>query len=100
MDRHYPFLSVDHYVIMPDHVHLLISVRESGASGTPPPTRANETIPRFVSTLKRFTDKSCGEKLWQRSYYDHVIRNDEDYRETWQYLENNPARWAEKHGLV
>ena len=34
-------------------------------------------------------------KLWQRSYYDHAIRNDADYLRTWQYIHDNPARWAE-----
>ena len=32
-------------------------------------------------------------KLWQKSYYDHVIRNQQDYDETWQYIENNPSKW-------
>lgn len=33
--------------------------------------------------------------LWQRSYYDHVIRNEQDYLRIWQYIDNNPAGWAE-----
>ena len=36
-------------------------------------------------------------KLWQKSYYDHVIRNQQDYDETWQYIENNPTRWMLIH---
>ena len=38
-------------------------------------------------------------KLWQRGYYEHVIRNEQDYRETWEYIDGNPARWLDKHGL-
>ena len=34
-------------------------------------------------------------KLWQRGYHDHVIRNEEDYRSIWEYIDNNPARWTE-----
>ena len=40
-------------------------------------------------------DKTPGRKLWQRSYYDHVIRNEADYLRIWQYIDENPAKWAE-----
>jgi len=95
IDRQYDFISVEKYVIMPNHIHLLISVTDDGASGTPPPTRANALVPRIVSTLKRFSNKACGVSLWQRSYHEHVVRNKRDYLEIWQYIDNNPARWAE-----
>ena len=36
-----------------------------------------------------------GWKLWQRSYFDHIIRNEEDYLRIWQYIDTNPAQWAE-----
>ena len=66
---------------------------EDGPSGTPAPT--NETLPKLISTFKRFTNHKCGVPLWQRSYHEHVIRNEKDYQEIWEYIENNPARWAE-----
>ena len=93
IDQQYPNISMDKYVIMPNHLHLLIQLHAPGSSGTPTPT--NETIPALISTLKRLTNRKTGEKLWQRSYYDHVIRNETDYREIWQYIGANPARWAE-----
>lgn len=34
-------------------------------------------------------------ELWQRSYHDHIIRGEEDYRDVWQYIDGNPARWRE-----
>ena len=37
----------------------------------------------------------CGVKLWQRSYHEHVIRNEHDYREIWEYIENDPEKRAE-----
>jgi REP element-mobilizing transposase RayT len=92
-------LYVDKYVIMPDHIHMILFVE--GCGGPPrasAPTAA--AIPNAVSAFKRLVNRELGTNIWQRSYYDHVIRNEQDYRETWQYLENNPARWAEKHGLV
>ena len=95
MDTFYNNITVDKYVIMPNHIHLLLRVEESGRSGTPVPTNANSIIVRFVSTLKRFCNKACGENIWQSRYYDHIIRNEQDYDEIWQYIENNPAKWEE-----
>ena len=34
-------------------------------------------------------------QVWQRSFYDHIIRNEDDYRTIWEYIENNPAKWTE-----
>ena len=48
-----------------------------------------------MSTFKRFVNRQCEEKLWQRSFYDHVIRNEKDYKEIAEYIQANPARWAE-----
>ena len=97
LDSFYNDVSVDKYAIMPDHIHLLITV-SSGQSRTPVPTEINNrnsVISRFVSTLKRFCNKEYGENIWQPRYYDHVIRNQEDYNEAWEYIENNPIKWIE-----
>ena len=93
----YEDISLLNHVIMPNHIHLLLHL-ENGPSGTPAPThgqRANDAIPAFVSTLKRMTNKTCGQNLWQRGYHDHIVRNDADYLRIWQYIETNPAKWAE-----
>ena len=91
MEDHYPYISVDSYVIMPNHIHLIVRITEAGPSGAMAPTRA--VIPSFVSTLKGLTVRRCGEKLWQRSFYDHIIRNDDDCRQIAEYIAANPARW-------
>ena len=89
---------VHNWVIMPNHVHILISVTNEGmvargVSGVSRPTEA--IIPRFVSSLKRFTNKKSGLDLWQVSYYDHIIRDEEDFLRRWQYIDNNPYAWLE-----
>ena len=95
----YSHISVDQYVIMPDHIHMLLSVRD-GQSRTPAPTgekridNANSVMSQFVSTFKRFCNKEYGENIWQSRFYDHVIRNQQDYDEIWEYIENNPCKWA------
>ena len=92
MDAFYDHLSVDKYVIMPDHIHFLITIHD-GHPGRGVPTRTS-VIARFVGTFKRFCNKEYGENIWQSRYYDHVIRNQQDYNEIWEYIENNPRKWA------
>ena len=90
-----PGICVDKFVIMPDHIHLIIRVNETVSIGTwraPSPT--NTAIPHFVSTFKRFCHREVGAVIYQRSYYDHVIRNQKDYEEIWEYIENNPRKWV------
>ncbi len=106
----YKNVTIDQYVIMPDHVHLIIILNEgldSGMSRTPSPTnvcvdaanadksniRQNEQIPKIVSAFKRFVNKKIGENIWQRSYNDHAIRNSKDYDGVRKYIYENPIKW-------
>ena len=92
----YEDISVDRYVIMPNHIHLLLFVRQGGQSGRPVPTTkvdANSIVSRFVSTFKRFCNKEYGENIWQSRFNDHIIRNRQDYEETVRYIHENPIRW-------
>ena len=94
MNSIYKNINVEKYVIMPNHIHLLIFVDNTGGtSGTPSPT--NAVIPAFVSTLKRFCNKQAGKDLFQRSFHDHIIRDDADYLKIWNYIDTNPAKWQE-----
>ena len=89
----YEDISVEKYVIMPDHIHLLLRVLDvevGGASRTSPPTRQHSRVTSFVSTFKRFYNKEHGKNIWQRSFYDHVIRNQKDYEAHLKYIYENP----------
>ena len=92
LNERYPHVSVASYVIMPDHIHLLITIHD-GHPERCVTTRTSE-IARFVGTFKRFCNKEYGSNIWQSRYYDHVIRNQQDYNEVWEYIENNPTKWA------
>ena len=100
MAKQYDWLTIDKYVIMPNHVHLLLRLEDDGTSRTPSPTstdrqsHANERIPMLVSTFKRFCNRSCGTDIWQRGYHDHVIRGERDYCEIWKYIDENPYKWV------
>ena len=59
--------------------------------GAPSPT--NKKIPSVISALKRFANKKTGFNIWQRSYYDHIIRNKKEFFDIFRYIENNPLNW-------
>ena len=94
LNEFYEHLSVDSYVIMPNHIHILLRVTDR-PSGTPVPTAQNSKISHFVSTLKRFCNKEYEKNIWQARSYDHVIRDQADYDQHLQYIYNNPFRWQE-----
>ena len=86
----YPSVSVGHYVIMPNHIHLILLLHcvEGGRMISAP------TVSTVVGQMKRWASRQAGTALWQKSYHEHVIRNENDYREIWEYVDTNPARWA------
>ena len=90
-------VKIDRYVIMPDHIHAIILLDSDkyagvskGSSRAPTPT--NEIIPHIISTFKRFCAKEIGENIFQRGYFDHIIRNREDYEEHVKYIYENPIK--------
>ena len=89
MDR----VTVEKYVIMPNHIHILLAVdmEENGTPRASSPTTA--VVPRFVAALKRFSNQEAGNNIFQRSYHDHIIRGQQDYLKIWEYMENNPKKW-------
>ena len=92
MPERFPFTGIDIYTVMPDHVHLIITLHDdpnTGSSATRP------GIKNVVGYLKAKVTKRIGSdtSIWQKSFYDHVIRDDEDYAEIWYYIEANPRRY-------
>ena len=95
---------IEKYAIMPDHIHMLIRL-DNGSMWASTPTsqtvradsriQRNSKIASIVRSIKVLTSKEIGESIFQRSYYDHVIRNQRDYDEIWEYIENNPRKWLQ-----
>jgi len=95
---HYPHIATDAFVVMPNHVHGVIAIR---AGLKPAPTKRHG-LSEIVRAFKTFSArrinefrKTSGALVWQRNYYDHVIRNDTDYNRIAEYVANNPQRWME-----
>lgn len=89
--KHYQSALIDKYVIMPNHIHLIIVLQydENGRTMFAP------TISRIIKHLKENITKQIGISLWQKSFYDHIIRNEQEYQTIWQYIDENPLKWQE-----
>ena len=105
---------VEHQVIMPNHVHLLLTLERAATRAAPTgagtqadarvaPTdsgpRAAAELGRLVGGVKsRSVHLAAGRgleagRLWQRGYYDHIVRSENDFLRIWTYIDNNPLRW-------
>lgn len=91
--ENYDGVCIDNYCIMPNHIHLLIALTNAqGGRGNPP---LRDVVGRLKSfTTKRYREISNNPAaiLWQRDYYEHVIRGEEDYAEKWRYIDENPMK--------
>lgn len=86
ISKHYPNVVVDNYIIMPNHIHMLIRVAEK-KDGT--------TVMRIMKALKGLSTRKIGSPIWQTSFHDHVIANEEEYQTRFRYIEENPAKWQQ-----
>ena len=87
----YPEVILDKYVIMPNHVHAIFII-----SGM----KENKSISTVIGQYKKAVTKRIREidlemEVWQRSFHDHVIRNQAGYEKIWQYIDDNPRKWEE-----
>ena len=131
---HYPDVHLASYVIMPDHIHMILvltqnqperagqcpapteesdlSCRRGGTPGPPattekpvPPCRRGGTpgppaLPKIINAFKSLTTRKAGISLWQRDYYEHILRNQQDFDEAAGYIAGNPVRRLEREGFL
>ncbi len=96
----FPSVALDEFVVMPNHVHGVIRISEH--ANVPPVSLVRlvawyktMTTNAYIRGVKANSWKRFSGTLWQRSFYDHVVRNEEDLNRIRQYILDNPARWAE-----
>jgi putative transposase len=104
LPKHYSNVELDVFVIMPNHIHGIIFLTDVGAGLKPAPTVPAchcHPLPEIVRGFKTFSSRKINElrnlsgtALWQRNYYEHVIRRDESLEKIREYIETNPLRWA------
>ena len=98
LPRKYPHAEPDLYVIMPDHIHFLLFLSPTGAHAGAPLHEIikwfkTQTTNEYIHGVKEGLYPPFDKHLWQRGYYEHVIRNENDLLDTRQYIENNPLKW-------
>ena len=86
-------MHIDKYVVMPNHIHGIFIVTDSEESRL---KDLSVIIGQYkMSVTKIIRNIEPGRIVWQRSFHDHVIRNQKSYEKIWTYIENNPQKWEE-----
>jgi putative transposase len=108
LSRYDPRVSLDQYEVMPDHFHGILMIgssrdvmnvgeRDLGQARGPAPTLAlPDLMQRFKSWTTRRSwkiDPSLRGPLWQRSYYEHIVRSEADLNRIREYIKDNPKNW-------
>ena len=112
---HHPYVDLDAWVIMPNHVHGIILILDDdivpcdrrggsgkGGSRTAPTTAKRKPLGRLIGAFKTVSTKRIneirhtpGDRFWQRNYWEHIIRDESSLAQIRQYVINNPARWVD-----
>lgn len=87
--NHFPGVEINHYVIMPNHIHVILVLSDD-----------RHNLCSVIGTYKSYVSKRIHEKdpnreVWQKSFYDHIIRSQKSYEKIWNYIETNPMRWGQ-----
>ena len=88
----YDHLSIDNYVIMPNHIHMILTVSNEALVCKSKP--CHDIIPTYISSLKTLITKDIGFSIFQRNYHDHIIRNENEYQKIWDYIDTNESNWV------
>ena len=116
--RHFPAVELDAAIVMPNHFHGIIMIAEPVGAGSPRPAprpvtggntktgavtaplRGRPTLGQIVAYFKYLSTKHInisrgtpGVRIWQRNYYEHIIRNEADLCRIREYIANNPLKW-------
>ena len=92
ISAHYSSVAVDKFVVMPNHIHMILII------GCDPDKKENPSLDQVVGAYKSGVSREIHKigytfPVWQRSFHDHVIRNQKDYERIWAYIDTNPMRW-------
>lgn len=86
----YVDVTVDKYIIMPNHIHLILLILGDNGRAMRAPT-----IPNIINQMKGYVTKQIGISIWQKLFYDRIIRNELEYQKIWEYIDTNPIKWEE-----
>ena len=88
INKKYQCVNVDKYVIMPNHIHLMLTIYGNSGRAVHAPT-----LSHVIQQFKGIVTKNVGFHIFQRSFHDHVVRNKHDYEMIWHYIDTNLQNW-------
>jgi putative transposase len=101
LPKHYPHIELGAFCIMPNHVHAVIILIDAVGAGLRPAPTVRHPLSEIVRAFKSFSArrinelrKTQGIPVWQRNYYEHIIRNDEEHNRIHLYIESNIDNWS------
>ncbi len=103
-----PNINLGAFVIMPNHIHGIIEIQDRRGTTPRAPTRerfgkpTSNTIPTIIRGFKSSVTKQInllrkltGVPVWQRNYYEHIIRDEISFQQITEYIRNNPMQWPD-----
>ena len=85
IEQVYRNVIVNDYIIMPNHIHMIIEINNKN----------KVTISRIIKQYKMEISKDIGYSIWQKSFYEHIIRNEKEYYKIKEYIQNNIINWKQ-----
>ncbi len=79
----YKNIGIDEYIIMPNHIHILIWIKDKNGV----------TISKIIKHYKTNVSKEIKYSIWQKSFYEHIVRNEKEYLKVREYIRNNIINW-------
>ena len=79
----YPNIILDEYIIMPNYIHMILEINK----------QCSNSISKIVQQLKGKITKEIGYSIWQKLFYERIIRNEKEYLKIKEYIINNPINW-------
>lgn len=105
LEIQYPYVETLHSVVMPNHFHGLLMIHDNdgrGGSRSAPTETKRKPLGQLIGAFKTVSTKQInllprtqGAVIWQRNYYEHIIRNEKEMDNIWKYIEANPFMWAD-----
>lgn len=103
ISEHFHHVELDEFVVMPNHLHGIIVIVDGhvGARHASPLQNARArgtgkgSLGAIIGSFKASSSKQAGITLWQRNYYEHIIRNERELESIREYIFNNPFKWAD-----
>lgn len=101
--EHFPNVVLHEYIVMPNHVHgiiQLVGAKNNGTKNISPPRSPSKTIGSIVRGFKIGVTKwmrqnTDVQNVWQRNYYEYIIRDERTYQNIVRYIINNPMNWKQ-----